>query len=104
MASILMMSDTGSISVATQNTDWPDEVSCRETLRDYYSAPPPTTVEGHRVTVKVSASCVPVGHDEPIPMAGIPPAIANIVPRIFPSAPRIFGPNGLPCGSLTCDY
>jgi hypothetical protein len=94
MASIMMISDSGGISVATQNTDWPDEVSCRETMRDYYTTPPPTTVEGHHITIKVNAACVPV-RGEQIPMAGIPPAVANVLPRIF-------GPNGLPCGSLTC--
>jgi hypothetical protein len=99
MASILVMSDTGSVSLVTQSTDWPDEVSCRETLQSHYSVPPPQSVDGHRVTIKISASCVPVSGEQQI---GLPPPIANILPRIFPGAPPMLAP---PCGGrLPCDY
>jgi len=108
MATILVMSDTGSVSLVATHTDWPSEQQCRAVLASHYTPPPPTIFNGHEVTAKVSASCVPVnlpvGDGQPVAtMPPLPPPLANILPRIFPSDPRTrFGPDGLPCGSLTC--
>jgi hypothetical protein len=83
MASILAMSDTGSVSVVVSHTDWATEQQCAEIIGSHYQSPPPREFNGHTVTVKISASCVPVfgGAD------GLPPPIAEILPRIFPGAP-----------------
>lgn len=93
MASILMMSDTGSVSLVVSHTDWPDEASCRAILQSHYTSPPDREFNGHRVTVKISASCVPVGNTEQAVV--MPPPIANLLPRML--AP--------PCGGrLPCNY
>jgi len=95
MASILVMSDTGSVSLVTSHTDWPDEMTCRQILQSHYTAPPEREFNGHRVTVKISASCVPVGVSEQVAMPQLPPPIANMIPRML--AP--------PCGGrLPCNY
>ena len=90
MASVLVMSDTGSVSLVSDATDWPDQPACMQVLQSHYQPPPPQTVEGHRITMKISASCVPVGDAIDPPMAaprGLPPPLAQILPRIFPGAP-----------------
>ena len=103
MATILAMSDTGSVSLVVSHTDWPSEMACRQILASHYTPPPDTVFNGHLVTAKVSASCVPVDYG---PVAGppqqIPPPLAEIIPRIFPGAQRMLAP---PCGGrLPCDY
>jgi hypothetical protein len=104
MASIIAMSDTGSVSLVLSHTDWPDEVACRQILQSHYTPPPPTTFNGHSVTVKISASCVPVdGVASSPPPAYGPPPVANVVPRFFNDlGQRMLAP---PCGGrLPCDY
>jgi hypothetical protein len=100
MATVLLMSDTGSPSLVLSHTDWPTERQCREIIASHYQPPPPREFNGHNVTVKISASCVAVIGSEQ-EQAVLPPPIARIVPRVFSGGPR-FGPDGLPCGSLTC--
>ena len=104
MAFIVGMSDTGSVSMVTSHTDWPNEVACRQILQSHYTAPPTTIFNGHEVAVKISASCVPVGlvPIAPPPPVNIPPPIADILPRIFPGGGRMLAP---PCGGrLPCSY
>jgi hypothetical protein len=67
MATILAVSDTGSVSLVATHTDWPTELQCRDMLVSHYTPPPPTIFNGHEITAKVSASCVLV----------VPPVIAR---------------------------
>jgi hypothetical protein len=60
MASILVMSDTGSVSLTLSHTDWPTEQQCREIVNSHYQPPKPIEMNGHAVVAKISASCVPV--------------------------------------------
>jgi len=102
MATILAMTDTGSISLVVSHTDWPDEVACRQIMQSHYTPPPPTEIAGHLITTKISASCVPVRYGEPPPQAGRPPPV-RIPP---PLAQMIPGFLGRPCvGALqpVCD-
>jgi len=98
MATILVMSDTGSVSLVATHTDWPSEAQCRAVLVSHYTTPPPTIINGHDVTAKISASCVPVDlpvGGEQVAMPPLPPPIANMIPRML--AP--------PCGGrLPCNY
>ena len=114
MAFIVAMSDTGSVSMVTAHTDWPDEQACRAILQSHYSPPPETVFNGHNVAVKISASCVPV-NDAQVPVLqapvanGRPPPI-NVPPPIAQMIPRFFNELGQPmlappCGGrLPCDY
>jgi len=80
MAMIMVMSDTGGVSLVATHTDWPDEVSCRQILQSHYTPPPPTEFNGHMATAKISASCVPVG-------LVAPPVVAeggDMVPPLLP--------------------
>jgi hypothetical protein len=61
MASIIVMSDTGSISLVTSHTDWPAERQCRDVILSHYQAPRPLVLNGHAVVAKIDASCLPVG-------------------------------------------
>lgn len=109
MAFIVAMSDTGSVSMVTAHTDWPDEVACRKILQSHYTPPPATVFNGHNVTVKISASCVPVdgvpvGALSPLqPQAYAPPPLANALPQFFNKlGEQMLAP---PCGGrLPCDY
>jgi len=69
MATILVISDTGSVSMTVSHTDWPSEQQCIEIIQSHYQAPPPKEFNGHTVTAKVSASCVPVRESEQLPPA-----------------------------------
>ncbi|MCA1452860.1 hypothetical protein I6F35_06445 [Bradyrhizobium sp. BRP22] len=61
MASVLVVSDAGSIALTSEHTDWPSERACIHVVQSIYSIPPTAQViGGHRVTIKMSASCVPV--------------------------------------------
>jgi len=112
MATILVMSDTGSVSLVATHTDWPDEMACRQILASHYQPPPVSSFNGHNVTAKISASCVPVDGvpTGPPPMASLPP-IPPPLARLFQHVdPRHLDPNGVPmlappCGGrLPCDY
>jgi len=61
MASILVMSDTGSVSLSLTHSDWPSEPQCRAVINSHYQQPKPIEMNGHAVVAKISASCVPVG-------------------------------------------
>ena len=67
MATVLVISDTGSVSMTMTHTDWPSEQQCMEIVQSHYQAPPPKEFNGHLVTAKVSASCVQVRDSEPLP-------------------------------------
>jgi hypothetical protein len=89
MATILAVSDTGSISLVATHTDWPTEQQCRELLVSHYTPPPPTIFNGHEITAKVSASCVLV----------IPPVLAATAPVGSPNwRPRPPAPPPPPMG------
>lgn len=64
LASVMALTDTGSIAVTSEHTDWPTEVQCNEVLQKFYTASPPQQIDGHRITVRISGVCVPVidGH------------------------------------------
>ena len=114
MATIIAMSDTGSVSLVVAHTDWPDEIACRQILQSHYSPPPPTIFNGHEVTVKISASCIPVGgmvppiqapvaNRLPPPPIGIPPPFGNFFPQFLNELgqPMLAPPCG---GRQPCDY
>ena len=61
IASVLAVSDTGSISLVSDHSDWPSQRGCEQAIERLYTVPrEPQTIGGHKVTLKVSASCLPV--------------------------------------------
>jgi hypothetical protein len=60
LVSVLAITDTGGIAVTSENSNWPSEDQCQWVLRSFYQNPPSQEIGGHRVTMKVSGSCVPV--------------------------------------------
>jgi hypothetical protein len=61
VASVLAVSDTGSIAVVTDHTDWPSERSCIAAVEQLYKAPQDSPVIGGRkITLKITASCMVV--------------------------------------------
>jgi hypothetical protein len=61
MASVLVVLETGSVSLVSDATDWPSEQACIQVVQNIYSIPPTAQViGGFKVTIKMSASCVPV--------------------------------------------
>ena len=104
MASVIAVSGTGDVSLVLSHTDWPDEAQCRSVIASHYQPPPPKEINGQIITIKISASCVPVippaGAAQP---RGYPPPLANVVPQFFNElGQRMLAP---PCGGrLPCDY
>jgi len=61
MATVLVVSETGSVSLVTDNTDWPTEQACIRVVENIYNIPATAkVVGGFKVTIKMTASCVPV--------------------------------------------
>lgn len=60
MASVMVMTTPGGVSVSTDHTDWPNQATCEQVLHDIYTTPPPQMIDGRRVTMKISALCMPV--------------------------------------------
>jgi hypothetical protein len=60
LASVLAVSDTGGVSVTSESSNWPTEQQCVEMIRTNYVTPPPQEINGHRIAMRVSATCVPV--------------------------------------------
>ena len=75
MASVLAMSDAGAISLTSDKSDWPSQQQCNQILQDFYTPPPPTVVNGKKITIKISATCVPVGGPDGL----LPPPVAEVV-------------------------
>jgi hypothetical protein len=95
MASVIAVSGTGDVSLVLSHTDWPDEAQCRSVIASHYTPPPPKEINGHIITVKISASCVPVEQE----ISPLPPPLANMLPGV---SRRMLAP---PCGGrLPCDY
>lgn len=99
LASVLAVSDTGGITVTSENSNWPTEAQCIEVIQTYYRAPPPQTINGHRIEMKASASCVPVD------FTGAQASLANGGPMPLDCRYQIGGrvplPGCLPPGILT---
>ena len=60
-ATVLAVSDTGSIALNSVHSDWPSERACIAATENIYSVSQPTqSFGGHNVTIKISATCMPV--------------------------------------------
>jgi len=59
MATVLMMSDTGSIALSQSHTDWPSEHSCRRAVQTHFnkSHGDTATLGGRAVTIRITATC-----------------------------------------------
>lgn len=61
VASVIAVSDTGSIALVTDHTDWPSERSCIAAVEQLYKAPEvPPVIGGRKIALKISASCMAV--------------------------------------------
>jgi hypothetical protein len=60
LVSVLAVSDTGGVAVTSESSNWPTEQQCIEVVRNHYQNPPSQEIGGHRVTMRVAATCVPV--------------------------------------------
>ena len=61
MATVLVVSETGSVSLVSDSTDWPSEQACIRVVESIYNVPATSkVVGGFKVHIKMTASCVPV--------------------------------------------
>jgi len=62
MATIMMMSDTGSIAIVQHHTDWPTERGCKETVQTHYKQGTgnTATLGTHNITMRITATCIPI--------------------------------------------
>ena len=88
MASVLMMSDTGDLSLVSDKSDWPSQIQCEQIRQDFYTAPPPQKLNGRHIVTKISATCVPV--------AGADGLLTEIPPLAEPLPPPPPYPYGVP--------
>jgi hypothetical protein len=85
MATVLVVSETGSVSLVSDHTDWPTQQACESVVQHIYNVPATSkVVGGFKMTVKMTASCVPVdvplvlGPPPPLPV----PPVALAVPPV----------------------
>jgi hypothetical protein len=59
MATVLMMSDTGSIAISQSHTDWPSEQSCRRAVQIHFNQGhgETATLGGRTITIRITATC-----------------------------------------------
>lgn len=61
-ATLLTVSDVGSVSVSQTNSDWPDQQSCEMAIQQLYQLrSDKTEMMGHRIQARAEAKCIPVG-------------------------------------------
>ena len=61
MATVVSFSDTGSVAMVSDHSDWPSERACIAAIEKVYKVPrEPDMVDGHRVTFRAKAICIPV--------------------------------------------
>jgi hypothetical protein len=68
MASVIALTDAGSVAVTTDHTDWPTQQACEHIIATLYTGPPTITVGGVNLSLRMKATCVPVG-DGPVDYA-----------------------------------
>jgi hypothetical protein len=76
-ATVLVMSDTGSVAVSSIATDFANRAACMAVAHELYPAKIEQTLQGHVVTVRTSAECRPDG--SPI----VPPSVRFSIPFPF---------------------
>jgi hypothetical protein len=61
-ATVVAMTDTGSIAMMSDHSDWPSQPACQRAAQLIYEAPrqQPARLGDHLVTVKMTATCVEV--------------------------------------------
>lgn len=60
-ASVVAITDSGSIAMSNNQTDWPTERSCMAAVQQVYVAPrEPQTIGGQPVTFRIKATCLRV--------------------------------------------
>lgn len=61
IATVMSFTDTGSVAMVSDHSDWPSERSCIAAIERIYKMPrDPEVVDGHRITFKAKAICMPV--------------------------------------------
>lgn len=69
-ATVVALSDTGSISVALSESTFASRQSCEAAIAQLFTQPGQHEQDGHRYTVRPNAKCLPDG-----PPPGQPPAV-----------------------------
>jgi hypothetical protein len=60
MYAMIVVSNTGSVSVDSNHTDWPSREACEYAAQTLYQVPPSATINGARLQMKTNVQCVPV--------------------------------------------
>lgn len=76
-ATVLAVSDTGSISTTGFVTDFNDPRACALAVHDLFSQPGQANINGHIITIKVRGECRPDGSVVGGP--GLPPPLAGAI-------------------------
>ncbi|WP_028164101.1 hypothetical protein [Bradyrhizobium elkanii] len=78
-ATVLALTDTGSVSVSSVVTDFANREACKAAARDLYPSVIERELQGHKISIRAAAECRPDG----------PPSSPQIaVPSPFPFGPR----------------
>jgi hypothetical protein len=61
-ASVLAISDTGSIALTSEHSDWPSERACLLAVQRLYTAPrqQPVKVGEHEISIRMTATCMEI--------------------------------------------
>lgn len=81
-ATILMVSDTGSVATSIFSTDIQNGQLCNAIKRDFFTNDSIQDVGGHKITIKVKSQCIYMGGPE-ANMNTIPPQITGMVRGFF---------------------
>ncbi len=61
IASVLVVTETGGVSVTDHHHDWPDEPTCLAVIQKNYTVPPGQQQVGNtKLDIRIRASCFPL--------------------------------------------
>lgn len=66
-ATVLAISDTGSVPVSSIATDFADRGACQAAARQLYPATMDRELQGHKISIRSAAECRQDGHGPPLP-------------------------------------
>lgn len=82
IATVLMISDTGSIATSMIATDIPNGQLCAALKKDFFTQDTIREFNGHNIQIKVKAECIPLGGPG-FATEGVPPQITGMFRNFF---------------------
>lgn len=75
IATVLMLSDTGSVATSMMATNIPVGEQCEAIKRDFFTDNTTVIMGGHKVVIKIKGECIPLDSET----ESVPPIVNNLL-------------------------